>query len=203
MTRWGHGIGVALAVLLLAGCAASVDLSATTPSATGQLLVFRALERAAAGLDLTRLRGRRVALEVISQLDDRKFAQKFAAEYLETWMRARGVAVGADHPELRVQAYVLTLGSDLGRTFLGIPAFQVPVVSIPIPEIAIFKWERNRGRADIRAYVFDAAERSFVEALPDVTGRSKFDDFTVVLVVGFTVTDIDDPLPDATPRKGP
>jgi len=147
MTRWGHGIGVALAALLLAGCAASVELSATAPSATGQLLVFRALERAAAGLDLTRLRGRRVALEVISQLDDRKSAQKFAAEYLETWMRARGVAVGADHPELRVQAYLLTLGSDLGRTFLGIPAFQVPVVSIPIPEIAIFKWQRSHGVA--------------------------------------------------------
>jgi hypothetical protein len=204
ITRWGRSFGAACAALLLAGCAASVELSVTNPSATNQLLVFRALERAAANLDLTRLRGRRVALEVISQLDDQKSAQRFAAEYLETWMRAHCVAVGADHPELRLQAYLLTLGSDRGRTFLGIPAFQLPVLSVPVPEIALFKWQRSRGRADIRVYAFDAAEeKSFREALPDATGRSKFDDFTVLVVVDFTVTDVDEPLPDMPPPALP
>ena len=84
------------AALLLAGCASSVDLTATSPSATSQLLVFRALERAVADLDLTRLRGRRVALEVISQLCElgQEKEPKFAAAYLETWLRATGVDGG-------------------------------------------------------------------------------------------------------------
>jgi len=202
MTRWGRAIGTAGAALLLAGCASSVDLTATSPSATGQLLVFRALERAAADLDLTRLRGRRVALEVISQLGEEK-EPKFAAAYLETWLRTNGVEVGADHPELRLHAYLLTLGSDRGQTFVGIPAFQLPVLSIPVPEIALFKWLRSRGRADLRIYAFDATQRTFVEVLPDTTGRSKFDDFTILVVAHFTVTDVEEPLPGTPPRKQP
>jgi len=202
MTRWARAIGAAGAALLLAGCASSVDLTATSPSATSQLLVFRALERAVADLELTRLRGRRVALDVISQLGEER-EPRFAAAYLETWLRTKGVEVGADHPELRLHAYLLTLGSDRGQTFVGIPAFQLPVLSLPVPEIALFKWQRSRGRADLRIYAFDATQRTFVEVLPDTTGRSKFDDFTVLVVVGFTVTDVEEPLPGTPPRTQP
>jgi hypothetical protein len=97
--------------------------------------------------------------------------------------------------------YLLTLGTDRGQTFVGIPAFQVPVLSVPIPEIALFKWVRSRGRADVRIYAFDPASAAFVEALPEATGRSKFDDYTILIVVAFSVTDVDDPLPGTPPRK--
>lgn len=190
-------MGIPLAALLLAGCATSTDIYPTSPSATSQLLVFRALERAVAALDVDRLRGRRVALEVISQL----FDHRFAAAYLETWLRTHAVAVGGENPDLRLQVYLLTLGTDRGQTFVGIPAFQVPVLSVPIPEIALFKWVRSRGRADVRIYAFDPASAAFVEALPEATGRSKFDDYTILVVVAFSVTDVDDPLPGTPPRK--
>jgi hypothetical protein len=197
--RWGRMVGIPLVALLLAGCATSTEIYPTSPSATSQLLVFRALERAVAALDLDRLRGRRIALEVVSQLYD----HKFAAAYLETWLRTHAVAVGGENPDLRLQVYLLTLGTDRGQTFLGIPSFQVPVLSVPIPEIALFKWVRSRGRADVRIYAFDPATAAFVEALPDVTGRSKFDDYTILVVVAFSVTDVDEPLPRAPARKAP
>jgi len=177
--------------LLLGGCASATDIHPTSPSATSQLLVFRALERTVARLDLTGLRGRRIALEVISQLSD----HYFAAAYLETWLRAHGVTVVSESPDRRLQVYFLTLGTDQGQSFVGIPAFQVPVISIPVPEIAIFKWVRSRGRADMRVYAFDPVSGAFQEMLPETTGRSKFDDFTILVVVGFSVTDVDDPLP--------
>jgi hypothetical protein len=195
--HWGRVMGIPLAALLLAGCATSTEIYPTSPSATSQLLVFRALERAVAALDVDRLRGRRVALEVISQL----FDHRFAAAYLETWLRTHAVAVGGENPDLRLQVYLLTLGTDRGQTFVGIPAFQVPVLSVPIPEIALFKWVRSRGRADVRIYAFDPASAAFVEALPEATGRSKFDDYTILIVVAFSVTDVDDPLPGTPPRK--
>jgi hypothetical protein len=184
--------------LLLAGCATqSTDIYPSSPSATSQLLVFRALERAVAELDLARLKDRRVALEIISQLYD----HRFAASYLETWFRTRGIKVGGDEPDLRLQIYLLTLGTDRGQTFLGIPAFQLPVLSIPVPEIALFKWVRSRGRADVRIYAFNPKTADFVEAIPETTGRSKFDDYTVLVVVGFSVTDVNDPLPGSPPAK--
>jgi hypothetical protein len=197
-TRWLPRLGaVACAALLLAGCAKATEVYPTYPSATSQLLVFRALERATAELDIGRLKGRRIALEVISQLGD----QRFAAAYLETWLRTQGVTMESDRPDLRLQAYLLSLGTDKGQTFVGIPAFQLPVLAVPVPEIALFKWVRSRGRADVRIYAFDPATAAFVEALPDATGRSKFDDYTILVVVGFSVTDVEEPLPGTPPRK--
>jgi hypothetical protein len=164
-----------------------------------QLLVFRALERAVARLDVERLRDRRVTLEIVSQLYD----HKFAATYLETWLRTHGVKVGSDQADLRLQVFLLTLGTDHGQSFIGLPAFQVPVLAIPVPEIAIFKWIRNRGRADLRAFAFDPKTDNLVDLLPETTGRSKFDDFTIVVVLGFSVTDVDDPLPGSPAAAEP
>jgi hypothetical protein len=193
-------LSMTCAGLLLGGCATvSTDLYPTSPSATSQLLVFRALERSVAALDLKRLEGRRVAIEVISQVSD----HRFAAAYLETWFRTHGVQVTgtAENPDLRLQVYLLTLGTDRGQSFIGIPPFQVPVLSIPVPEIALFKWVRSRGRSDVRIYAFDPKTADFVEAIPETTGRSKFDDYTLLVVVSFSVTDVDDPLPGSPPAK--
>ena len=196
---WRGLWAIPCAALLLAGCAAtSTDLYASSPSATSQLLVFRALERAVAELDVARLKDRRVALEIVSQLSD----HKFAATYLETWFREHGVKVGGDAPpDLRLQIYLLTLGTDHGQSFIGVPPFQLPVLAIPVPEIALFKWVRTRGRADVRIYAWDPKTAELVDKLPETTGRSKFDDYTVLVVVGFSVTDVNDPLPGSPPAK--
>jgi hypothetical protein len=196
---WQRLLGLT-SLLLLAGCATqATDIFPTSPSATSQLLVFRALERAVARLDLAPLRDRRVRLEIVSQLYD----HKFAATYLETWLRTHGVKVRDDEPDLRLQVFLLTLGTDHGQSFIGLPSFQVPVLAIPIPEIAIFKWIRNRGRADLRAYAFDPKTADLVEWFPETTGRAKYDDFTVLVVIGFSVTDTNDPLPASPPAGEP
>lgn len=188
---WQRLLGLT-SLLFLAGCATqSTDIYPTSPSATSQLLVFRALERAVARLDLAQLRDRRVRLEIISQLYD----HKFASTYLETWLRTHGVKVGDDEPDLRLQVFVLTLGTDKGQSFIGIPSFQLPVLAVPVPEIALFKWIRNRGRADLRAYAFDPKTADLVDLLPETTGRSKFDDFTILVVLGFSITDTNASLP--------
>jgi hypothetical protein len=192
-------MGAVYAALLLTGCATqSTDFYPSHPAATAQLLVFRALERAVAELDIARLKDRQVALEIISQLGE----HKFAAAYLETWFRAHGVKVGGEAPDLRLQIYLLTLGTDRGQSFIGIPSFQLPVLAVPVPEIALFKWIRNRGRADVRIYAFDPKTAEFVETLPETTGRSKFDDFTILVVIAFSVSDVNDPLPGSPPAKG-
>lgn len=196
---WARRLLSLSCALALAGCATqSTEFYPSSPSATAQLLVFRALERAVAELDIARLKDRQVVLEIISQLGE----HKFAAAYLETWFRTHGVRVGGETPDVRLQVYLLTLGTDRGQSFIGIPAFQLPVLAIPVPEIALFKWLRNRGRADVRIYAFDPKTADFVEALPETTGRSKFDDFTILVVVGFSVTDVNDPLPGSPPAKG-
>jgi hypothetical protein len=196
---WRRLLGLT-SLLLFTGCATqSTDLFATSPSATSQLLVFRSLERAVARLDMAPLQGRRVKLEIVSQLYD----HKFAATYVETWLRTHGVKVGDDEPDLRLQVFVITLGTDHGQSFIGLPSFQVPVLAIPVPEIAIFKWIRNRGRADLRAFAFDPKTADLVDLFPETTGRAKYDDFTLLVVIGFSVTDTNDSLPASPPAGEP
>jgi len=74
---------------------------------------------------------------------------------------------------------------------IGVPAFQAPVVNFPVPELAFFKWVRNRGQAELRLWAFDSKGNVIVDGPHPAVGRSKYDDFTVLLFFGFTLSDVD------------
>jgi hypothetical protein len=57
------------------------------------------------------------------------------------------------------------------------------------------KWTRNRGQSEMRVFAFDARTGELVDQLPPGVGRSKPDDFTVLLVIGFSVSDADKRIP--------
>ena len=189
----GTGRGRAVIWLIAAsrltgGCAMAAQLKAVEPTALTQQLVMRSLERAVAQLDLDRVRGRRVALEVFAQAGNPALTRALVA----SWLVEHGVHVTTDAPDLTMHVLISALGSDLGETLIGIPAFQAPLVGMPVPEIALFKWVRNRGLSEMRLYTFDAKTGAFVDKGRAVEGRSKRDDFTVLLIVRFTVTDVDE-----------
>jgi len=92
-------------------------------------------------------------------------------------------------------------GVDRGETLIGIPALQAPVVSIPIPEIALFKWTRHRGLAELQLYAYDPHTDQLVEGVPAALGRAKYDEFKVLLVIGFAVSDLDERAEPAAERR--
>ena len=168
----------------------------TQPTGVTQQLMIRALERGLAQLDVPRLGTRRVQIEVFSQPgqlrdEPRPVNDVFVREYVSAWLRARGVRAVATDPELTLKVFASVLGTDRGETLFGLPAFQVPVVNIGLPEIALFKWTRNRGQSEMRVFAFDTRTGEFVDQLPPGVGHSKSDDFTVLLFIGFSVTDVD------------
>jgi hypothetical protein len=179
---------VAAALLLLGtGCSAH-DVTLTRRSAVEQELLVRSLERAVARLDITRFAERRVALELRALTDD----QAFAREFVTARLQRRGVQVVSDaaQAELRLKIFATVLGVDRGETLLGIPALQAPVVSVPIPEIALFKWERYRGAAEVQVYVYDPHTDALVGDVPSALGRAKYDRFRLLLLIGFTLSDL-------------
>jgi hypothetical protein len=178
---------MAATLLLAAGCTAR-QVTVSDRSAVEQELLVRALERAVAHLDVSGLTGRRVALELFALSRDQAFAREFVAARLER----RGVDVTGDaaRADLRLKVFATVLGVDRGETLLGVPALQVPVVTIPIPEIALFKWVRHRGAAEVQVYAYEPRTDRLLDSVPAALGRSKFDQFTLLLVIGFTVTDL-------------
>jgi hypothetical protein len=192
-----RGLAVIAFAIVSSGCVSSIQLAPTQPAATAQLLVIRALERALVQLDTARFRGRAVAVELFTQLAQQPAATPqagshgFVEEFVTAWLRARGVRVASDSAELRLKIFASALGTDRGETFVGIPSIQTPLLNIPTPEISVFKWVRNRGLAEISVYTFDAKNDAFVDVLGPAVGRSKQDDFTVLIVIAFTVSDVE------------
>jgi hypothetical protein len=178
----------ALLGLLLGGCALASQIGTTAPTGITQQLLVRALERGLSRLDLARISGKPVALEVAVQAGN----EGFVKDFVTTWLKAHGVRTVQDSPEQKLKLFVAVYGTDRDQTLIGVPAFQAPVVNVPVPELALFKWVRNRGVAELRMWAFDGKGDVVVDAPAPGVGRAKYDDFTVLLFVGFTVSDVNE-----------
>lgn len=188
--RASFSAAVALvATSLVAGCSLTSGLMSTQPPGVAQQLLIRALERGLERIDVSRLAGRGATVEVFVQSGN----ENFVREFILTWFKAHGVRTAVDNPDFRVRAFATVYGTDRGETLIGIPAFQMPIVNIPFPEIALFKWARNRGQSEVRVVAFDGKGERVVEQFPLGIGHSKFDDFTILLFFGWSVTDVDRP----------
>lgn len=176
----------ALVGLLLGGCALASQIGTTAPTGITQQLLVRSLERGLSRLDLARISGKPIALEVAVQAGN----EGFVKDFVTTWLKAHGVRTVQDSPEQKLKLFVAVYGTDRDQTLIGVPAFQAPVVNVPVPELALFKWVRNRGVAELRMWAFDGKGDVIMDAPAPGVGRAKYDDFTVLLFVGFTVSDV-------------
>ena len=186
-------------IVLASGCAYSSQLIPTQPSGVTQQLMTRSLERALMQVDLTGLVGKQVSLDVFTQTGNQAMlggnqpppSQAFVKEFVAIWLAAQGVPVTPEAMDLQLKVAASVLGTDRGESFVGIRAFQIPILAIPFPEIALFRWVRNRGVAEIWMYAFDPRTRGLVGQILAGIGRSKQDDFTILLMIDFTVSDVD------------
>ena len=180
-------MGLVALCLLIGGCGFSVQAAATQPPAISQQLLIRSLERALSQLEVKRFADQEVTAEVFTHSGN----QAFVKEFVVAWLGEQGVHVVPGAAGLTLKVLAPVLGIDHAESLIGIPAFQLPIMNIPLPEIAFFKWVRNRGQAEVQIYAFDGKTNVFVDKSQPSVGRAKFDDFTVLLIINFTVTDVD------------
>jgi len=164
-------------------------LTPQEPSATSQLLLVRSLDRAIAQLDLSPLGGRSVEVELVGQAANLGFTKEVVQERL----RERGLHLSSEAPELKLIVLATVLGTDRGETLVGSPAMQAPIVSLPAPEIALFKWVRHRGMVELEVAALDFQSGALIAKLGPEVGRAKHDDYTILIAINFSVSDIDDP----------
>ena len=178
--------GIAILACVLGGCAFSTQLKTTEPAGVTQQLLIRSLERALAALDINRFVDRSVGLDIYLQTGNEAFVRAFVT----AWLEAHRVLITTTKPELKLRVFVSVLGTDKNEKFIGIPSFQAPVLNTPTPEIAFFKRTRNRGQAEVSIYAFDGATDKFVERTPTGVGLAKQDDYTILILITFTVSDV-------------
>jgi hypothetical protein len=154
-----------VAALLCAAVALAVSGCGTTRwsdskrTATEQLLIADAVERAVMRIDMRPLAGQSVFLDT-TILDDVSDG-KYLASALKHQLLASGcrLATTQDAAEILVEARAGAIGTDRNDVLLGVPATSVSFMGngTSIPELAIFKRTDQRGVADINLFAYERA----------------------------------------------
>ena len=148
----------ALAILLamLVGCG-TTRMSDSKRTATEQLLVSQAIDRAVMRVDVRPLAGRKVFLETafMDDVEDGK--------YLESALRHQLMASGCllakdrDSSDVVVEARAGAVGTDRSSVLLGIPATSVTLKGneTSTPELVLAKRSEQRGVAKLSVYAYE------------------------------------------------
>jgi len=141
---------------LLAGCGAT-SWSDSKRTATEQLLVSDAIERAVMKIDMRSLAGRRVFLDttVLTDVSDK--------EYLASTVRQHVLGSGAevvdtrDDAEIVVEARAGAIGTDRSSVLVGMPQVSVQIAGngTSIPELALYKRSDQRAVAKLNIFAYD------------------------------------------------
>jgi hypothetical protein len=145
--------------LQLAGCGATRSTD-TNRTATEQLLVSDAIDRAVQNMDLHVLSGQTV------YLDDSKLADVVDKNYLISTLHQYLLANGCqlrdkrDEADFVVEARAGAVGTDRNDLLFGVPSMNVPQIPLvqpvpaAIPEIPIAKRKDQRGVAKIAVFAY-------------------------------------------------
>ncbi len=90
-----------------------------------------------------------------------------------------------------MKVFAPVLAVDQGQSFVGSPAFTVPILGFVMPEIALFKNARHSGHAEVEVFTIDGSTGKFVDKSPPAIGETDYNDYTVLIVVHFTRSDIE------------
>lgn len=175
--------------LLLASCTASTQVSVTPRSTIEQQLLVRSLERSIAELDTQQFKGKIVSIDFYGLTPDKDFAK----EFFIAWLQGQQVQIATDprQAELRLKIFASVLGVDRGQAFMGVPSFTAPVAGVAVPEVALFKSVQHRGHSEVQIYTLDAGTGEFIDKSPVAVGDAKHDNYTILILVNFTLSDID------------
>ena len=190
MRRIAFGILLLCSVsFLVGGCAVSPQITNTPRSSIEQELLVSSLERGFETLEKQHFAGATVTVDFYGLTPDKDFAK----EFLIAWLQAHQVHIVNDPKEaqLRVKVFAPVLGVDQAQSFIGTPSFTVPFLGVTIPEIPLFRDVRHVGDAALESYTLEEDGGKFLDRSPTAMGQSAYDDYTVLIIIHFTRSDMD------------
>ncbi|MBN1142706.1 MAG: hypothetical protein JXB25_13070 [Deltaproteobacteria bacterium] len=191
--------GIAIFTALLAsGCGLSTQIPASRPSGLEQFLMARALERAVAQLDLARFSQRTIWVDACSlsgaaSQPERVANHQYAERYLLAELKRAGakMAPRKEEAELQLQVFFPVLGIDHAESSLGLPAIPVPLTGISTPPLDLYRADQSSGHGKITLYAFDRGTGELLEnRVLSSLGQAHYDRYKILLILGYTHTDI-------------
>jgi hypothetical protein len=181
-----------LCAFLVAGCTTARD-TAPPRTATEQLLISTAADRAAAQLSVGIPPGTKVFI-------DNRYFQGYDDGYAEAAIRTQMLKNGLELVDDRNQAQAVVmvsagaLSTDTKSMLIGIPALQFPFYpignSIQVPEIALFKTAEQKGVAKFVATGYDAKTGKLISTTDPRYGFSHNTNHIVLLFFSWSTGDL-------------
>jgi hypothetical protein len=182
---------VALGLMIFAGCT-QTGLTKPPRSATEQLLISTAADRALAQADLSTLRGKKVYV-------DRSYFDSMDKDYVVGTIRdlvsTNGgfLAARMEEADIILEPRSGALSIDSSSSVLGIPASASPVPmagSVQIPEIAIFKSEKQFSIAKLALLAYERESRQHVMSSGPLVGRANIKYYKFLGYISYTKTTV-------------
>jgi len=167
----------AVAVLLAIGGCGTTRLSDSKRTATEQLLISGAIERAVMRIDMQSLAGQSVYLDApcMDDVNDEKYlASALRHQLLASDCR---LAEKREDAQVIVEARAGAIGTDRNQVVLGMPSTSVTVQGneTSVPELAIAKRSEQRGvvRLSLCAYERDTGRSLWQSGVENVASHSR------------------------------
>lgn len=175
-------------LIFLAACAVSTQVTKTSRSSIEQQLLVSSLERGFDRLNTQRLNGATVSIEFFGLTD-----KDFAKEFLTAWLQTRQVqiVINPREAQVRLKVFAPVLAVDQAQSFVGSPSFTVPFLGITLPEIPLFRTVRHSGHTVLETYLIDEDSGTLIEKGATAIGHSEYNDYTILILIHFTNTDLE------------
>lgn len=179
--QWLSALLISVSPLLATGCATTTTTN-TARTASEQLLISAAIDRAMSNVSFTDLAGYKVFI-------DEKYLDSVDKGYLVASLRHRvlqsgGLLVGAaDAADLVMEPRSGGVGTDSQESFVGIPAIGIPGLPIELPEVKFASRATQMGTAKLGLVCYDAKTGQSMGSGGETTALTHNND-TYVMGVG-------------------
>ncbi len=189
-----HIILTGLIGLSLAGCT-TIRNTDTQRTATEQLLISVAADKAAKSLTLNIPKGNRVFVDA-SNFEG--YDSKYAIGAIRDHLLQQNLALSNDkgNADTIVEIRSGALSVDDRSTLIGIPQLNLPIPlagQASIPEIALYKRETQQGIAKFAATSYDAKKGTFVSSSQPLPTASQQKKTTVLFFISWSNDDLKRP----------
>ncbi len=190
-----------LLVLPLGGC---ITDRVTNPprTATDQLLVSSAADRAADQLRVMLPRGTHIFMDVHNFTGANGDDAKYAEAAIEDRLLSQGLAIMPDAKSADVIVALRSgaLATNSHKILVGIPSLPIPIpfagTVVQTPEVAVFSWDAQKGIAKFAATSYGAHDGALRSRTGSVIGVAKHDKKVVLLLFGSSRNSLEPPAVD-------